>query len=117
MRGTSLLAVGVTLAVAVAAPRAARCCGRSSGGRGALVLTVAAARVASADAFTRLRDLTSQPGVAPLSAGSPALEAVLAAPQLALGIARQSAHQLRVRPTYASIGRFQRPGFALSGRF
>src|SRR5512138_1308885 len=53
MRGRILVAVVAALAMAVAAPRNARCC-EPCGSADSLILTVAAAGVRGADAFKRM---------------------------------------------------------------
>jgi hypothetical protein len=115
MRATTLLA-GATLAMAIAAPRAARSAGIASrsGARGTLVLTVATA--GASGAIAKLRGPGSMLGADQWSASAQVVDAVLESPQLALAIARGSS-QLSVAPTYEKIGRSRSPGIAFSGRF
>jgi hypothetical protein len=111
MRATMLFA-GATLAMVIAAPRAARSAGgvaRTSGG--ALVLTVGARSLA----LTKARALA---GLVPAGPGAGMVGAALAVPQLALAVARESSSlEMSVAPAYAKIGRSRSAALALSGRF
>ena len=103
--------------MAIAVPGAARCAGISRQSGGAMVLGVGPG-LRTAGAVARLRDLTAALNLTRLGGTSHVVKAVLAAPQLALGILRSdSSARLTVEPTYAKIGRARHPGLALSGRF
>jgi hypothetical protein len=114
MRATILL-LGAVLSMAIATAREARCAGIGSRSHGALVLSVAAAGNRSAGTIVRLRDFKALLGLPEVSH---AVEAVLAGPQVALGLARSSsALQLILEPAYVKVGRSRHPALALSGRF
>jgi hypothetical protein len=117
MRATILL-LGAVLAMAIATAREARCAGMGSRSHGALVLSVAAAGTRSTGTIATLRDFKALLGLVRLPEVSHAVEAVLAGPQVALGIARSnSAQQLVLEPAYVKLGRSRHPALALSGRF
>ena len=87
MRRTVLLALAAALAVGVASPRRASACGQGGSYAGlAAALIGGSIVIGGTDLFLTFWDLRSLAG-APPSAGYGAVETLLAAPQVALGIA------------------------------
>ena len=88
MRRTVVLALAAALAIGVASPRRASACGQGGGSYGGLVAALIGGSIVigGTDLFLTFWDLRSLAG-APPSAGYGVVETLLAAPQVALGIA------------------------------
>ena len=118
MRGRILVAVVAALAMALAAPRNARCCERPCSTADALILTVAAAGVRSADAFKRMSLLAQLLAAAPEVTFAGFLDAMVSGPQLELGgDGVGPGLRLSVLPTFSSLGSLHQTGLAVAGRF
>jgi len=110
MRGRIVLATAAALAMAIAAPRDARCSEQVP--EAGLILTLAAAGAGAADLFrvlTRLFDFV------PSLPAAGMIEDIFAGPQLEVG--GDGGMRLSVLPTFSSLGSLHQTGVAVAGRF
>ena len=114
MRARILLPIVAALAMALGAPRNARCCERACDAADTLILTVASAGAHGADALKRIRLLVDLLAAAPEVTFAGFLDGMGAGPTLGLG--GDDLH-LSVLPTFSTLGTLHQTGLALMGRF